>query len=160
MRNSFWALMLVSLFIACPFARVQEETSQLEAYGSYDYVRFNVHSKTNGVISSDSYNSSGGSGQLEFNANRWFGIIGDLSRYVVTKGEPVAGAFSYLFGPRLNFRRGKLRHLLRCFSGDWSRPQGLGPAERRITLPWRPEAEWTSKFQGTFPFGLSRRSIS
>ena len=108
MRNSIWVLTLLVLFASLSSANAQEQTSQFEAYGGYDYIRFNVHSNINGVLSSDSYNSSGGTGQLEFNVNRWFGILGELGGYVVTKGEPVAGTFSYLFGPRLNLGRGKI----------------------------------------------------
>jgi Outer membrane protein beta-barrel domain len=107
MRNSIWVLTLLALFGSLSSANAQEQTSQFEAYGGYDYIRFNVHSNINGVISNESYNSSGGTGQLEFNANRWLGILGELGGYVVTKGEPVAGTFTYLFGPRVNFQRGK-----------------------------------------------------
>jgi opacity protein-like surface antigen len=95
--------MLLALFGALPPARAQEQVSQFEAYAGYDYVRFRVHSKMNGVVLNDDYNSSGGGGQVEFNINRWLGLVGDFTGLVVTEGEPVAGTFSYLFGPRVNF---------------------------------------------------------
>jgi len=108
MRNCLWVMTLLALSVALPSAHGQEQVSQLEAYGGYDYIRFNIHSNVNGVASNDSYNSSGGTGQLEFNVNRWLGVLGELGGYVVTKGEPVAGTFTYLLGPRLNFGRKRI----------------------------------------------------
>jgi outer membrane immunogenic protein len=108
MRKAPWLVTLLVLFGILPSARAQEQISRLEAYGGYDYVRFNVQSNVDGVISNDSYNSGGGSGQLEFNANRWLGVVGDLTGLAVTKGQILAGTFSYLFGPRVNFSRGKI----------------------------------------------------
>jgi hypothetical protein len=117
MRKSLWLIAAFCLFGALPTVQAQEQTSLFEGYGGYDYIRFNVHSNVNGVVSTDTYNSSGGTGQLEFNANRWLGILGELGGYVVTKGEPVAGTFTYLFGPRINFLRGKFTPYTQVLAG-------------------------------------------
>jgi outer membrane immunogenic protein len=101
--RSMLVLTLLMVATALP-AKAQEEVAKLEEYGGYSYIRFNVSQKVNGVTSHDSYNASGGGGQLEYNPKPWLGIVGDLSGYVVTQGSPVAGTFSYLFGPRVNFR--------------------------------------------------------
>jgi hypothetical protein len=68
-----------------------------------------VNSSTAGVPYSQSFNGNGGGGQIEYNANNWLGIVGDLGGYGATStanGALVGGAFTYLFGPRVNLRRG------------------------------------------------------
>jgi opacity protein-like surface antigen len=105
---------LSGLFAAAPPTNAQNQSSsdlfsKLEVYGGYYYARFNVNSNTAGVPYSQSFNGNGGGGQIEYNANNWLGIVGDLGGYGATStanGALVGGAFTYLFGPRVNFRRG------------------------------------------------------
>jgi outer membrane immunogenic protein len=105
--QSVLILALLSLAAALPL-KAQEEPAKIEEYGGYSYIRFNVSEKQDGVVSQHSYNASGGGGQLEYNPNSWLGVVGDLGGYVVTPSQPVAGTFSYLFGPRVNFRHRKI----------------------------------------------------
>jgi hypothetical protein len=107
-------------------AKAQNQTSQFEAYGGYDYARFNVNAYVPGVAPSASYNANGGGGQLEYNPNKWLGIVGDLAGYLVTKGTPLAGAFSYLFGPRINLRRGKITPFAQILFGGIVATSGIG----------------------------------
>jgi outer membrane immunogenic protein len=106
--QSMLALSVLLLVLDAVPVKAQEELPKLEEYGGYNYIRFNVNQKVNGVTSHESYNASGGGGQLEYNPKPWFGIVGDLSGYVVTEGSPVAATFSYLFGPRFNFRHRRI----------------------------------------------------
>jgi outer membrane immunogenic protein len=126
MKTSFaLALSLVVLGIARP-ARAQEEPTKLEAYGGYSYIRFNVNANVSGIAPSASYNASGGGGQLEYNPNRWLGVVGDLSGYEVTQVNPVAGTFSYLFGPRVSFRRRKVTPFAQTLFGGMAATSEIG----------------------------------
>ncbi len=95
MRKSFWGLALLAIFALALPAKAQDETPKAEVYAGYDYVRVNALGY--------SFNFNGGSGQLAYNANQWLGIVGDLGGYYTSNGFH-AGIFSYLFGPRINFR--------------------------------------------------------
>ncbi len=81
MKQACAALLILLVFGIAPRAKAQDETVKLEAYGGYDYVRFNVNANVSGVAPSASYNGNGGGGQLEYNFNHWLGAVGDLSGY-------------------------------------------------------------------------------
>lgn len=95
MTKSFWAPALLGIFALVLPAKAQDETPKAELYGGYDYVQVNDRGTA--------YNFNGGSGQLAYNVNRWLGLVGDLGGYYTSNGFR-AGVFSYLFGPRINFR--------------------------------------------------------
>jgi hypothetical protein len=94
MRKSFWFLALLTMFASVLPARAQDGAPRVELYGGY-YIQVNDRGS--------SYNFNGGSGQLAYNFNHWLGIAGDLGGYYTGDGFH-AGIFSYLFGPRINFR--------------------------------------------------------
>jgi opacity protein-like surface antigen len=96
MQKSFWALALLAVFAFALPATAQDETPKAELYAGYDYVRVSDLGY--------SYNFNGGSGQLAYNANRWLGLVGEFGGYYTGDGFH-AGVLSYLFGPRINFRR-------------------------------------------------------
>lgn len=108
-RMSYSVILLLGILgIALP-AKAQDDSPRFEAYAGYDYTRFNATNDITFVPPSQSVNGNGGSGQLEFNVNRWLGIVGDLTGYAVARnGFATTHEISYLFGPRVNFRRGKL----------------------------------------------------
>jgi outer membrane immunogenic protein len=127
MKKSFGAVLLFMLAAIALPAHAQNDTSQLEVYGGYDYVRFNINANLPGVAPTASYNGNGGGSQLEYNANRWLGLIGDLDGYYVAKGgTALAGAFSYLSGPRFNFRRGKVTPYAQVLFGGLAATAGIG----------------------------------
>jgi hypothetical protein len=110
-RKSFAIVLVLASFGTARPTKAQEQVSKLEVYGGYYYVRFNVDSNLPGVAPSATYNGNGGGGQIEYNANPWLGVVGDLAGYgatSTTNGQLVGGAFTYLFGPRVNFRHGKV----------------------------------------------------
>ena len=77
------------------------------------------------------FNGNGGGGQFEYNANKWLGVVGDLSGYGATStinGQLVGGAFAYLFGPRVNFRRGKVTPFAQTLLGGIRTTDGIGKA--------------------------------
>ena len=72
------------------------------------------YSYLNGRVGSDikSYNGNGGSSNIEYNFNRWFGLVADLGFYHAGTVDHVsmnANQGTYLFGPRLNYRFGEGR---------------------------------------------------
>jgi len=126
MKNvSVLILALLALATAMP-VKGQEAPAKIEEYGGYSYIRFNINAKVNGVAPHESYNASGGGSQLAYNATSRLAIVGDLSGYVVTQGSPVAGTFSYLFGPRLNFRRRRITPYVQTLFGGIAATSDLG----------------------------------
>jgi hypothetical protein len=103
---------LVVLMLVIGFAlpvKAQEVTPRFEAYAGYDYTRDNATNDITHVPPSQSVNGNGGSGQLECNATPWLGVVGDLGGYAVARnGFATTHQISYLFGPRVNFRGGKV----------------------------------------------------
>jgi outer membrane protein with beta-barrel domain len=121
--------LLLGVVASAPFVRAQEEPAKVEAYGGYYYARFNVNASAAGGASSETFNGNGGGGQVEYNVNRWLGVVADLAGYgatSTTNGALVGGAFTYLFGPRLNFRHGKLTPFAQTLFGGILTSDGIG----------------------------------
>ena len=119
MRKSWAVIVLLAVLgIALP-TKAQEDASKLEAYAGYDYIRFNINANVSGFPPSESFNANGGGGQLVFNANNWLGVVGDLSGYGVTdtSSHLVGWVMPYLFGPRINFRRGRVTPFAQALFG-------------------------------------------
>jgi len=121
-------LMFVLFSAALP-AKAQEQASKFEVYGGYYYARFNVNASAVGGAPSETFNGNGGGGQFEYNLSNWLGVVGDMAGYgatATTNGALVGGGFTYLFGPRLNFRRGKVTPFVQAlFGGIWT-TDGIG----------------------------------
>jgi opacity protein-like surface antigen len=128
-KKSCAFLLLLSLFGAAQIVEAQEQASKLEAYGGYYYVRFNVNASDASGNPAETFNGNGGGVQLEYNANNWLGVVGEMAGYgatATTNGALVGGAFTYLAGPRVNFRHGKVTPFVQSlFGGIWS-TAGIG----------------------------------
>jgi outer membrane protein OmpA-like peptidoglycan-associated protein len=79
-----------------------------EIAGMYDYLNFGPGDPF------ANFNSHGGSGSFTYNASRWLGLTGELAGYRFSRNLfPLTGSntavndnlFTYLFGPRLNWRK-------------------------------------------------------
>jgi outer membrane immunogenic protein len=105
MQTAFRILLLVVTFLFASAAMAQDSKPNLELYGGYDYLRVNVNSISGGTASHADYNLNGGSGQLAYNFNNWFGVAGDLAGYALTPGFIHDAAMTYLAGPRFTLRR-------------------------------------------------------
>ncbi|HMD15515.1 MAG TPA: outer membrane beta-barrel protein [Terriglobales bacterium] len=134
MNKAFALLPLLALFAAAPPVKAQEQAPKLEVYGGYYYALFNINANVPGIAPSATYNGNGGGGQLEYNANRWLGVVGDLSGFRATSsgsGAFAGAAFTYLLGPRVNFRRSKVTPFAQAlFGGIWTTDgiaKSLGP---------------------------------
>ena len=129
MTRSVTLVLLVGLFGTVPLTKAQEEPSKIEVYGGYYYARFNINANLAGVPPSQTFNANGGGGQAEYNANGWLGFVGDLAGYGATStanGTLVGGAFTYLFGPRVNFRHGKVMPFAQALFGGIATTSGIG----------------------------------
>jgi opacity protein-like surface antigen len=122
MRNSLAVVSLFAATCAAPALWAQEQASKLELYGAYDYVRYNANPKISGVPPSESFNANGGSGQIEYNVNNWLGLVADFSGYAVARrGLATTHQISYLFGPRVNLRRGRVTPFAQVLlGGAWA----------------------------------------
>ena len=128
MRKSLAVGLLLGLLGTAPLAKAQEEPSKVELYGGYYYARFNVNANVPGIAPSATYNGNGGGGQLEYNANRWLGVVGDLGGFYATSsgnGSFAGIAFTYLVGPRVNFRRGKVTPFAEALFGGVRTTDGI-----------------------------------
>ena len=129
MKNSCAAILLLSLLGASQAVKAQEQASKLEAYGGYYYVRVNVNASAAGGSPGETFNANGGGGQLEYNVNNRLGVVGDLAGYgatATTNGALVGGVFTYLFGPRVNFRYGKVTPFVQALFGGVYTTAGIG----------------------------------
>ena len=122
---------LVVLILVIGFAlpaKAQDVTPRFEAYGGYYYTRFNVNANVPGIAPSATYNGNGGGGQLEYNINRWLGAVTDLGGFIATSsgnGAFAGAGFTYLFGPRVNFRRGKIAPFAQALFGGVRTTDGI-----------------------------------
>ena len=128
MKSSSRLVLLLSLLAFAPRAKAQDVTPRFEAYAGYDYTRFNVNANVPGIAPSAAYNGNGGSGQIEYNVNHWLGAVADLGGLVATSsgnGAFAGAAFTYLFGPRANFRLGKITPFAQVFFGGIRTTDGI-----------------------------------
>jgi len=122
---------LVALLLLIAFAlptKAQDATPKFEAYAGYYYARFNVNANVQGIAPSAAYNGNGGGGQIEYNVNHWLSAVADLSGLIATSsgnGAFAGAAFSYLFGPRVNFRRGKVTPFAQILLGGIRTTDGI-----------------------------------
>ena len=129
MNKTVALVLLLGLLATARPMRAQEQASKLEVYGGYYYARFNVNASAVGGAPSETFNGNGGGVQLEYNANNWLGVVGDMAGYgatATTNGALVGGGFTYLLGPRVNLRHGKVTPFAQTlFGGIWT-TDGIG----------------------------------
>jgi hypothetical protein len=127
MRTSLAVVLLFATISAGPLC-AQEQASAFEAYAGYYYVRFNVNANAPGIAYSAAYNGNGGGGQFEYNINHWLGAVGDVAGFVATSsgnGAFAGAGLTYLFGPRVNFRRGKIAPFAQVLFGGIRTTDGI-----------------------------------
>lgn len=68
-------------------------------------------------------NLHGWEGAVQFNLNKWFGVVGDISGHYGTPvevagvGSVKANTYNYLFGPQINVRGGKAKGFVHALLG-------------------------------------------
>lgn len=96
------AIVMGTLLVSAAASYAQEAgTPKAEVGFDYSYTRVNPGGGT------PSYNENGGSGYVEYNLNRVVGLVADLGGNYVGKAGVFNidnTTFTYLFGPRFNWR--------------------------------------------------------
>jgi len=99
-----WALLCGVVLLISLSVQAQEEVSRAEVFAGYSYVRVDAG------FGIPAFNMNGGSASLSYNPNDWLGIVADFGGYHTGDigGISVDGnIYSYLFGPKIAFRRGR-----------------------------------------------------
>jgi len=95
-------LVIASLFCASAFA---QELPRTETYLGYSFTR------VNSGINVPAFSANGGLGELAFNIDKWFSVVGSFN--AVHNGNihnlhVDQTMFGYMFGPRVNLRSGRI----------------------------------------------------
>jgi Outer membrane protein beta-barrel domain len=127
MRHSLAIAVLLCAATCAPALRAQQEPSKVELYGGYDYVRFNINANVSGQPPSQTFNGNGGGGELTYKVNNWIGVLGDVGGYWATSStsQAAGAAVPYLFGPRINFRHGKVTPFAQVLLGGVATSSGI-----------------------------------
>jgi opacity protein-like surface antigen len=149
MKKSIAILALLVASAATPVLVKAQDVPLVEGYAGYDFLRVNATTRLPGVAPSFSFNANGGGGQLEVNVNRWLGIVGDLAGYSVDNPTAHGEAFSYLFGPRINFRYSRVTPFVHVLFGGLLASDGIGS--------FGPENHFAMAAGGGIDFKVSRR---
>jgi hypothetical protein len=103
MRKS---LTIIGVVLLSAFVAAAQDVPRAETFLGYTYVRFN--SATN----VPAFSSNGGSGQFDYNFNKWLGFVADLG---AVHNNNISGVnldntmASFLFGPRFSLHHSRIR---------------------------------------------------
>jgi len=125
MRNSLAVALLVSAMGTAPTLRAQQDPSKIELYGGYNYVRFNVNANVSGQPPLQTFNGNGGGGDLAYSVNSRLSAVGDMGGYWAANATRQGAAIPYLFGPRVNVRRGKVTPFAQVLLGGVVTSSGI-----------------------------------
>jgi hypothetical protein len=92
---------LAAWFAVAAGAFAQQTPAIPVAEVGFDYSFFHIHSSLN----APGVNENGGGGYFEYNLNRTIGLVGDIGAY--NSSAVGQTTVTYLFGPRLNWRKGR-----------------------------------------------------
>ncbi len=105
---------ILCLSAAVAFAQETAPTPVAEVGLTYSFARVNP----GGTV--PSFNANGGSGYIQYNLNKVVGLVGDLGAYhngSVSGLAPSNTTFSYLFGPRFNWRMSRMTPYVQTLVG-------------------------------------------
>ena len=88
-----------------------QDSPKVELFGGYSYVRVNPGFSLPGL------NFNGGSGSASYNLHPWLGLVGDFGGYHWTTTGADATVITYLFGPKIAFRRGPITPFVHTLFG-------------------------------------------
>jgi opacity protein-like surface antigen len=129
MKSSLGIIVLLALFGFAQTAGAQEGSQwsppRMELYAGYDFLHTNVNSQSGGVYSHETYKLNGGGGQLIYNLNDRFGLVSELAGYALISGHIQPAAMSYLAGPRLTLRRGRVTPFVHTLFGGVFSKDGI-----------------------------------
>jgi len=101
MRTKLYLISAIALIILCGTAMAQENAPKVEVFGGYSYMR-----------TAGNTNVNGWNAQANFSLNKWVGIAADFAGHYQTKDTATnrvgANIYSFLFGPQLSDRAGRI----------------------------------------------------
>lgn len=99
-----------------------ESTPTFEVSAGYSYARYNANPRIPGVPTSENVNGNGVSGQFAFNPYSRIGLVAEVAGYAISRqGFTTTHEVSYLFGPRINLRRGRITPFVQTLFGrQWA----------------------------------------
>jgi hypothetical protein len=86
---------LIILFVALSVFAIPSRAQSYDASVGYSYFRLGNSGGTN---------QNGISGSLDYNFNRFLGVVGDFGGYHASPAGVSLNTYTYLFGPRLTLR--------------------------------------------------------
>jgi len=115
-------IFVLGAVLGCAGILSAEEESPLPRYEvglTYSGVHLNAANNNSQIT------GNGGAGSFEYNINKWLGAVADLGGYANTRSGVDDKLFTYLFGPRFNWRRNRLNPYVQTLFGGgyaWSGP--------------------------------------
>jgi hypothetical protein len=82
-----------------------QEYPKAEIFGGYSYVRADIPTIPLSILAERGANFNGGSGSVAYNPSPWVGLLGDVGVYHHGTRLGSTNIVTYLFGPRLSFRK-------------------------------------------------------
>jgi len=92
-------VLLCALVVCLAGVASAQDVPKVDVFGGYSYAYLRANG--NGA----SFN--GGSASGAYNVTPWLGVVGDFGGYHTDTDGASGNLFTYLFGPRINFRQGK-----------------------------------------------------
>ena len=92
MRKFAWMTLVFALAVIPSRA---QSAGPVDVSAGYSFLR---------VGGSNGTNMNGGTGSVGFNANQWFGLVGDFGFYHASPEGVSTSATTYMFGPRFTYR--------------------------------------------------------
>ncbi|MGD1211696.1 MAG: outer membrane beta-barrel protein [Candidatus Acidiferrales bacterium] len=114
-----------------PMVASAQEGPKAEIFGGYSYVH---------MSDSGSANLNGGSASASFNPNSWLGIVGDFGGYQGTKSGLDGSVLTYLFGPKIAFRKGRVTPFVQALFGGAHTSADPPPQSGALVRPRRESA--------------------
>lgn len=118
MRAKMYLMLTIGLILFCGTALAQDAAPKIELFGGFAYVRTAAHANINGW-----------NGQVAYNANRWFGVAADVAGHYQTVDtnltRPSARIYTFMFGPQLSDRAGKITGFAHALFGGAKVDQGF-----------------------------------
>jgi len=105
-----WALLLGVTLLFAGIAGAQERPA-VEVFGGYSYLHLTVSG------TSFTADANGGSGSVSFNPNSWLGLVGEFGGYNGGTSSINGTLYTYLFGPKVAYRRGRFTPFVQALFG-------------------------------------------
>jgi opacity protein-like surface antigen len=137
-----WALICGAMLIFVGVASAQD-FPKAEVFGGYSY----AHLSQDGVGAS----ANGGSASLSFNPTPWLGLVGDFGGYHADANLGDGNVYTYLFGPKIAFRRGPITPFVQTLFGG---AHVTGGANTCSDVRVRPEVCGESVSENSFAMAL------